>query len=345
MTKDKYTQRTGKIEEAIARVLPESVDAEWLERTAGGLLEGVSRETIGSIMRPVRELLLRGGKRWRPLLCQLGCEMYGGGDRALPLAVLVELAHNGTLVVDDIEDRSEWRRGGSSVHLMYGEDVAINAGNMLYFLPTYLIDTGSFDGEEKSVLYRMFTEDMRRLHFGQGLDIQWHGEHAHRPTREEYLQMCRLKTGSLARMAARMGVFAGGGGVERADRFGAVWEQIGVAFQILDDVKNLTTGIPGKHRGDDIVEGKKSLPVILASEKGSEISVRLNNCFRKAAQDGPTSAAVEEAISVLDACGSIREAEIEALAMIDGARSEIETNCPEGEPKTLLLDLLGRFTG
>lgn len=345
MASDKYTSRARKIEEAIASTLPEKVDVQWMKSVAGDLLEGVREETIDLIMRPVRELLTRGGKRWRPLVCLLSCELYGGGDRALPLAVVVELAHNGTLVVDDIEDRSEWRRGASSVHLLFGEDVAINAGNMLYFLATYLIDSGPYTDGEKAELYRMYTEDMRRLHFGQGLDIQWHGEHAHRPSRGEYLQMCRLKTGSLARMAARMGVTVGGGGSDRADRSGRVWEEIGVAFQILDDVRNLTTGIPGKHRGDDIVEGKKSLPVIIASEQGQELSDRLNDCFLRAKEGGASSSAVEEAISLMESCGSIREAELEATTMINRSRSEIFGHCPAGEAKELLLDLLARFAG
>jgi len=344
MTMSEYTSRFDKIEEAIVRALPEDVGSRWLGEVAGGMLEGVSAESIVAIMRPVRELIVRGGKRWRPLVCLLSCEMYGGGDRALPLSVVVELAHNGTLVVDDIEDRSEWRRGASSVHLIFGEDVAINAGNMLYFLPTFLIDSAPFSAEERAELYRMFTEDMRCLHFGQGLDIQWHGEHAHRPTRAEYLQMCRLKTGSLARMAARMGVYAGGGGLERADQFGRVWEEIGVAFQILDDVKNLTTGIPGKHRGDDIVEGKKSLPVIIASENHPEISGRLNSCFQAAKHSGPSSPAVEEAISIMVECGSIREAESQAVAMINGARSSINRDSPDSEAKALLIELLDRFS-
>ncbi|HUX21301.1 MAG TPA: polyprenyl synthetase family protein [Spirochaetia bacterium] len=344
MANEKYTSRVHKIEGAIASALPERVDSAWMSRVAGDLLEGVPSTTIDIIMRPVRELLIRGGKRWRPLVCLLSCELYGDGARALPLSVVVELAHNGTLVVDDIEDRSEYRRGGSSVHLLFGEDVAINAGNMLYFLPTYLIDSGPYSDPEKSALYRMYTEDMRRLHFGQGLDIQWHAEHAHRPTRGEYLQMCRLKTGSLARMAARMGVFVGGGGGERADRFGRVWEEIGVAFQIIDDVKNLTTGIPGKHRGDDIVEGKKSLPVIIASEKGGAISARLDNCFRDAKSGGPSSPAVEEAISIMESSGGIREAEGEATQMIGRAKAEILENCPDGEAKGLLLELLSGFS-
>lgn len=344
MMSDKYTSRVRKIEEAIERTLPEKVTAEWIEAVAGDLLKGVPPASVDEIMRPVRELLVRGGKRWRPLVCLLSCEMEGGGDRALPLCVVVELAHNGTLVVDDIEDGSEWRRGGSTVHLIFGEDVAINAGNLLYFLPTYLIDAGSFTAQEKAELYRMLNEDMRRLHFGQGLDIKWHGEHAHRPSRAEYLQMCRLKTGSLARMAARMGVLVGGGDSARADHFGRLWEEIGVAFQILDDVKNLTTGIPGKHRGDDIVEGKKSLPVIIASETSNAVSERLNRCFQAAREEGPSSAAVEEAISVMESCGSIGEAQSSATSMIERAKDEIAASCPEGQATTLLLGLLEGFS-
>ncbi len=103
---------------------------------------------------------------------------------------------------------------------------------------------------------------------GQGLDIQWHNNHECFPLVDEYLQMCRYKTGSLARMAAEIGVAAGGGSDDRALEMGCACEEMGVGFQILDDVVNLTTGNPGKKRGDDIVEGKKVFLLYCSVKRG-----------------------------------------------------------------------------
>ena len=104
----------------------------------------------------------------------LCCELAGGeAEEALPLAPVVEFPHNGSLIVDDIEDSSDLRRGEPAVHKIYGEDMSINTGNLLYFLPTFLIDESDFSDELKLRLYRYYTVNLRRLHFGQGLDIQW----------------------------------------------------------------------------------------------------------------------------------------------------------------------------
>ncbi len=340
--KRQYSLRLNKIEEALRSALPPAVEPHWLERSAG-VEELGALESYENIVKPARDLIERGGKRWRPMLMQLACELVGGGDRALPLAPLVELPHNGSLIIDDIEDRADWRRGGPSIHVLYGEDMAINAGNLLYFLPTVVIDDGPFSFEEKALFYRYYTEDMRRLHFGQGLDIQWHRDHGHTPSRSEYLQMCRFKTGALARLAARLGVAAGGGSAERAERLGAICEEMGVAFQILDDVKNLTEGNPGKRRGDDIVEGKKSLPVIMHLLDHPESSARMRSCFERAESEGVDSAAVEEAIGLLEASGSIASARAVAEAMRGEATVGIRSAFAEGEPRNLIVNLFEEF--
>jgi len=340
--KQQYSLRLDKIEEALRSALPPVVDSRWLRRSAG-LEEPGTLESYENIVKPARDLIDRGGKRWRPMLMQLACEVVGGGDRSLPLAPLVELPHNGSLIIDDIEDRADWRRGGPSIHVIYGEDMAINSGNLLYFLPTVVIDDGPFAPEEKALFYRYYTEDMRRLHFGQGLDIQWHRDHDYTPSRAEYLQMCRFKTGSLARFAARLGVAAGGGTSNEAERLGDICEEMGVAFQILDDVKNLTEGNPGKRRGDDIVEGKKSLPVIIHLLENPEGAARIRSCFKRAEAEGPESLAVEEAITLLEGSKSIEAARAVAEQMRGEATAGIRDGFGSCEARDLIVHLFEDF--
>lgn len=340
--KHQYSVRLRKIEEALEGALPSQVEASWLRR-ATGLDEPGSLAPYENIVKPARDLIQRGGKRWRPMLMQLACELVGGGDRSLPLSPLVELAHNGSLIIDDIEDRAEWRRGGPSIHVIYGEDMAINSGNLLYFMPTTVIDDGPFSPQEKALFYRYYTEDMRRLHFGQGLDIQWHREHGSAPDRADYLQMCRFKTGSLARLAARLGVAAGGGSPDQAERLGRICEEMGVAFQILDDVKNLTEGNPGKRRGDDVVEGKKSLPVIIHLLDHPENAEKMRSCFDRAEREGADSPAVEEAIAMLDSAGSIGAARLVAEEMRREATASIRNGFAACEARDLILHLFEDF--
>ena len=144
------------------------------------------------------------------LLC---CEAVGGSrKKALPYTVLPELAHNGTIIVDDVEDSSPLRRGKPTLHLLYGMDVAVNAGNLLYFLPLALLFNKKQKLPEKTIvkLYNVFAEEMLRLSFGQATDIYWHHGKKSKITENQYLQMCVFKTGSLARMAAKSGAISTG---------------------------------------------------------------------------------------------------------------------------------------
>ncbi|MDC7223667.1 MAG: polyprenyl synthetase family protein, partial [Spirochaetales bacterium] len=259
---------------------------------------------------------------------------------------LVELPHNGSLIIDDIEDNSVERRGKPAVHLLYGTDISINAGNLMYFNATAL--AGRDCGLEDSLRLRLmdaYCDSLRRLHFGQGLDIQWHNDHGSVPDVPVYLQMCRFKTGALARFAAAAGTMLGGGDDELCARAAESWEKAGVGFQILDDVKNLTTGNPGKDRGDDIVEGKKSLPVILHYQKSPETREELSRCFSQARELGikQGKAAVERAIELVDHSGSLEEARLIGRDLLESAVKRLETLLPPCEARDTLTGLVEGF--
>lgn len=223
-----------------------------------------------AVAEPVWEFLGRGGKKWRPTLFLLVCEALGKkAEDYVDFAIIPEVVHNGTLMVDDVEDSSEYRRGRPCTYRIYGLDIAVNAGNAMYYLPLLpLIEKR----EELSVrtvnkIYEIYAEEMINLSLGQATDIAWHRgiANADNISEEDYLQMCAYKTGTLARMSARIaGVLAGAKEKLVAD-LGSYAESVGVAFQIQDDVLDLTSNEFAEKkggRGQDITEGKRSLPVI-----------------------------------------------------------------------------------
>jgi octaprenyl-diphosphate synthase len=322
-----YSPRLEKIEAVLREWLPETPVSSWMAEIFPGL-ENLDPGFAKSLTEPGRDLLNRGGKRWRPLLMTLVCESLDGGDGALPLTPLVEFSHNASLIHDDIEDNSDERRGKPAVHLLYGADTAINGGCFMYFLPLVCINRWQVPAERKNRVFILWGEYMRRLHLGQAMDIRWHRDHTTLPALADYDRMCRLKTGCLARLAAVLGVCAAAqaGGWEPAREeesariLGQAAENLGVGFQILDDVKNLTTGIPGKKRGDDVVEGKKSLPVLLYLHRYGERREWAARAFAAARSRGTGAPEVEEFIRVLEAAGVLEEAREQGLRLIRTAR-------------------------
>ncbi|MDR2211884.1 MAG: polyprenyl synthetase family protein [Spirochaetaceae bacterium] len=354
MEKD-YGAALEKIEEGLKKSLPPKADGPWCSTVFPGL--DLSPELAEALLRPGRELFNRGGKRWRPLLSLLVCRALGGGDSVLPLLPLVEFPHTASLIHDDLEDNSDERRGKPAIHLLFGNDTAINSGAFLYFLPLASLETWDERAENKNRIWQLWGEHMRRLHLGQSLDIQWHRDPAFVPSIPDYMRMCALKTGCLSRFAALLGAEAAritpggisgaqgrvpagpasspagpkkGPGPAVADSVGAAAEKLGVGFQILDDVKNLAAGVPGKKRGDDVVEGKKSLPVLLFLLEGRDGTGKAGDinkdraeftrrCFQAARTGGVSVPEVEEFTGALREAGALEEAERRGRALIGEA--------------------------
>lgn len=315
-----YSFRLEKIEAALNSLLPENPGKNWIKNVFNLSTQfyAFDEKFIHTLLQPCRDLLNRGGKRWRPLLMLLIAESLGAKDEdILPLTPLVELCHNASLIHDDIEDNSPERRGKPSVHLLYGNDTAINSGAFLYFLPLACLSSSKLPDEVKARIRVTWDEHIRRLHLGQSMDIAWHRDFRSLPSIDEYELMCRLKTGCLAGMAAEFGVYTVNPDDETlAKSFGDHCECIGIGFQILDDVKNLTTGLPGKKRGDDIVEGKKSLPVIIYLNRYPEKMNFAVNCFNAARHGGVDAAEVDLFIDELKSKGILEEAAARGNEMI-----------------------------
>ena len=231
-----------------------------------------------AISEPLWEFLDRGGKRWRPTLFLLIYEALGGDPKdALDFAIIPEIIHNGTLIADDIEDSSEMRRGKPCTYKIFGVDIAINLSQAMYFLPLIVLSAkaAKIPPDRSRRVYEIYVQEMINLSFGQAIDIAWHRGliQAEKLTEEHYLQMCAYKTGTLARMVAKMAAVLAGAEDEVVEKIGRFAESIGVAFQIQDDILDIVGEEFAKGKGGlgmDITEGKLTLMVIYTLQKASQ---------------------------------------------------------------------------
>jgi geranylgeranyl diphosphate synthase type I len=323
------------IDSAMRKYLPERLSNEYLEWAFGppGYAYDVDAADR-ALAEPVRELLSRGGKRWRPGLFLLIAEVLGGNPRELAeFSIIPELAHNGSLIVDDIEDGGELRRGKPCIHRMFGEDVAINAGNFLYFLPALVLvkNRGRVSDSVLLAAYEVFSQEMLNIHVGQAMDILWHRGGAENITEEQYMQMCAYKTGTLSRMAARMAAVLSGGSEAQARSLGRLAEAVGVAFQIQDDVLDITSSGRdrerfGKAPGNDIREGKRTLMVIHCLGKAPPQDRRRLLDILDSPEKTPRM--VDEAAEMIRDTGSIEYARRKSRSLLEEAWRDAEPSLP-----------------
>ncbi|MBO5690542.1 MAG: polyprenyl synthetase family protein [Spirochaetaceae bacterium] len=327
-----FTQELQKIETVLEKALPDDAGVPWCQQQFGTISPAVTPQHIAPLLTPCTRLMHLGGKRWRPLLQILCAQAMAGTDTppevAYQLTPLVEFVHTASLIHDDIEDAADTRRGAPAAHITYGLDTALNAGAWLYFVAPSCIQSSGLDLETQLLLNQLYHQELRRLHLGQAMDIAWHRNNETIPSQEEYTAMVRMKTGTLASLAAQVGIIAGGGNISQAQEVGRIASDIGIGFQVLDDVINLTSGNVGKKRGDDIVEGKKSLPILLHLEKNPQDLEELTDFFARARIQGVDSPAVEQAISMVTDSGAIEEAATLARTLIQSAGNWVEELFP-----------------
>lgn len=325
-----FELRLKNIENEIHRVT--ELNESWKKNSFGELPEGVCSVNndlyLKCLLEPNTNLISQGGKRWRPLFATLIADMVGGDSNKTQLVYklcpIVEFVHTASLIHDDIEDGADLRRGKPCAHISFGLDTALNAGAWFYFEALSLIDVLDISDEQKLSLHKMVEQELRRLHLGQAMDIYWHRNVSVFPARTEYEAMVRQKTGTLANLAAQLGALAGGASEDFCSELGKTASYIGMGFQIIDDVINLTTGNVGKKRGDDIVEGKKSLPVLIHIEAFPEDKNKIAALMDKARREGIESTAVEECILLLEKSGCIQKAWDEGVSVIKEACSNFK---------------------
>ncbi|ABU82345.1 polyprenyl synthetase family protein [Ignicoccus hospitalis] len=224
------------------------------------VLEGSPKE----LYEAARHLPSKGGKRLRPALVLLVNKALGGEvEGALPAAAAVELLHNFTLVHDDIMDRDELRRGVPTVHVLYGESMAILAGDLLYAKAYEALLQSPQPPDLVKEMTEVLTWSAVTVAEGQAMDMEF--EKRWDVTEEEYLEMIEKKTGALFGASAALGALTANKREVKdlMKEFGLI---LGKAFQIKDDVLSLLGDekVTGKPKYNDLREGKKTILVIYA---------------------------------------------------------------------------------
>jgi len=227
----------------------------------------------------------RGGKRLRPVICLLACQAAGGDvETALPAAAAIEILHNFSLAHDDIEDNSPTRRGRRALWTLWGVPQAINVGDALFALARQTLGQLAERGvpaERALAANRAFDATCVALTEGQYLDMSF--EDRLDVTVGEYMEMIGGKTAALLGLSAQLGSLLAGADAETVARFLEFGQQLGIAFQIQDDILGIwgDESITGKSAASDILEKKKTLPVVYGL--GSTVGERLRAIYRQPA--------------------------------------------------------------
>ena len=272
-----------------------------------------------------REWLSRAGKRWRPFLAActyqaiLGDSVREFPDALKKIAVAVECFHKASLVHDDIEDDDATRYGEPTVHAEHGVPVALNVGDLLLGEGYRLIAECGAPAAQLSEMIRIAAHGHRTLCLGQGAELCW----ARDPkplTSIEVLDIFRKKTAPAFEVALQLGALLAGAGPEISEVLTGYSEALGIAYQIRDDIEDLTAG----HASDDITGMRPSLPLALAHERAKSASrADLEAAWRRT---GANSERVRELIKETGAearCHSLldsyREQAIRGLSDLENA--------------------------
>jgi octaprenyl-diphosphate synthase len=205
-------------------------------------------------------LVTTSGKRFRPILMCLISKLNGASPPELITAAnIVELIHTATLVHDDSIDKSPVRRGLPTVNSLWSDDVAIAMGDYLYSKAFSLLVEKKF-----YPIMRILAETTNRMSVGEMMQLQ--RKHDFEITEDEYLSIIREKTASLISASCEIGAYFGWGENGFQERFSNFGDKVGIAFQIVDDLLDFLGDekVTGKGSGNDLKEGKVTLPLIIA---------------------------------------------------------------------------------
>ena len=280
---------------------------------------------------------LAGGKRLRPVMAMITCDMVGGNSKkAIPFAAALETIHNFTLVHDDVMDDDDLRHGVDACHTIYGLSTAILAGDTLFAYAFEMITDCDIEDAVKADLVKNVAYVVRKIDEGQQMDINFQEEET--VDAKEYLEMIRLKTSILFGAAAYGGAKIGGTNEEEARELEMMATNVGLGFQIWDDYLDATAPeeVLGKPSGSDIRQGKRTLLVI-------EGLSRANDKDRKRLieilDSKNTDEEVKEAVEIMERCGALEECHKQANGYLEGARKTL-SNYPESESRLLFEELL-----
>ncbi len=217
------------------------------------------------LYEPISYILSLGGKRLRPALLLMGCDVFGGDvNKAVKAALAIEVFHNFTLMHDDIMDKAPLRRGQATVHERWDQNVAILAGDAM-LVEAYKLIMQVEDNILRQVV-TIFNDTAIGVCEGQQLDMSFEGRD--KVSVDEYINMIRLKTAVLLGGSLKIGALIAGADIQNAELLYTFGEQLGIAFQLQDDILDVYADPEkfGKQVGGDIISNKKTYLLIKVLE-------------------------------------------------------------------------------
>jgi len=283
-------------------------------------------------------LIVHGGKRLRPHMVIKSCQVLGGNAViAIPSASAVEMIHNFTLVHDDIMDNDEMRHGVPTVHKKFGIPIAILAGDVLFSKAYQIILDSKLSKDSTIQLVSRLAKACVEICEGQLLDVKM-AEEKRIPSQKEYIVMISKKTAALFDVSCSMGAICATSNQSDISNLSIFGRNLGIAFQITDDLIGVMGDpkITKKPVGNDLREGKKSLPILMAikSAKGKDKKVILKVFGNPKA----TKNDLKYAVDVIRSLGIEENVRKQALEYAKMAKKSLSKY--SGSAKTELIELL-----
>ena len=293
------------------------------------------------LYEPISYTMALGGKRIRPVLVLMACEAVGGDiEKAIMPAVGLEMYHNFTLLHDDVMDKADIRRGKPTVHVKWDDNTAILSGDAMLTMATQLIARA--DAAVMPQVMELFNRTAMEIYEGQQYDMDF--ESRGDVTVEEYIAMIRLKTSVLLGCACKMGALIGGADEATAQRFYEIGENLGLAFQLQEDMLDGwgDEATFGKAIGGDIMNNKKTFLLINACQRATddnriELALWLNTENASRAVKVPAVTAIYERLGLKE----LSEAEIAKYN--DKAMAAVFETAVDEPAKKAFIDLISRL--
>lgn len=288
---------------------------------------------VEMIPEVANHLISSGGKRLRPMLTLATAQMFGyQGDSHVRLATSVEFMHTATLLHDDVVDESDLRRGKSSARMIWGNQASVLVGDFLLGQAfRMMVETGSMEA------LRVLSDAAALI--AEGEVFQLAVSKKMETTKDDYIAVIRGKTAELFAAAAEVGPIIAGASAEEQQALRNYGMNLGLAFQLVDDVLDYggSSADLGKNVGDDFREGKITMPVILAYQRGDDAEKAF---WRKAMEDGENDdAALEKARTLIARHNALNASVSLALEYGEAARRALAF-APDTPVRDALMDVV-----
>ena len=292
------------------------------------------------VLRPLEQVFVEG-KRNRATLTYLSHDIVGGNSTSIDtLALVPELLHKGSVIIDDVQDSTTTRYGKPTLHRELGAPLTVNIGTLVYFLPLEILEFAAVPQEMKAEIISAYRTATVHAAIGQQVGLAWRKRRYREwelPTEAEYLNMVARKTGMQLVFAAAVGAIAGNATTDQRRALGHLALHAGVAYQLHDDLLDLDPGHTGAL--DDLRQGEITLPEIWLSENNPRQWQELCRVLKRIGDD-PLEA--ERARTILTSSGGIAHTKTLAEQHLRNAQEQLARFDPSTE-RELLVEILERM--